>query len=712
MSQSTRNSKQRYVPNRSGFNHKVRKDAPCAFEALGASDGERGDAGSLSYADQVKAMEQVDSRIPNIVKNACWEEALKKFGPLPKRGTGPIQKINAEYLRRCFAWEDKQKQKKSRAAVEAAPVRVIRAVAAEEKLTPIEDIDEIPVTGHLESWEDYEKETLAKATHPENGSKAVTISFDDTPVEVTVPHGHKILAATRSQGDAELRTKLLSRAVKYLATHRDHERPVVVDVGSGASGVNAARRLIKTVREADSVYWHCMLPVACTADLNRVNMLQVDTSYIHYVDKDTRPRLGYVNVCSHLAKECDCMRYYGAPFMMACHAHYYFDDEDWHNLFKYTDSVETFSHVPEALERPVPMCSPEFKWTKVETSKTATLHDRLKARLKKDVLGNEEDVVFEPLTTHGTTYVHRDPRIDLQNGGFQMGPVGHRKASELSENIYALMVASALKHTGHMTACVELVRGVLTLDWRRVLWGVAVGGLCTVPANYLRAARAFRSAIHPPPCTQYTVKIINGHSIALKDGEEIAHVYKYMRSPICNLEPRITKRSYANPKMVKEVVETQLLTRKDPDTTKKIALAKCLRSGCTEAEAIDTVQAAQELTERLEPKNEVGPLTIASLPPDIRAQLSASALIALAVSTPTMLTTAFHLMRSSKYPAVQLCAIATARWRGIMPLLSAPSMPWIYMPTVVRERIPKLVPIFWDGHSVMAPSLLDAPPTP
>lgn len=636
-------------------------------------EGSRGDAHSRTFDQQYAAAQSVDAGVPEHVRIKCWEAAQKKFGKVPKRGHAPVHAMNLEYETRIKEWKSKCGAKIQQAQPERAATAVQAEVAPATLAAPVEVLNLPLFPYEAECWEDYCKESLESATHPENVTKAVKLVFDDKAVDISVPHGHKVLAASRSLGDGQARTKLMSRAINFRMSHPTLQRPVIFDIGAGASGVKAARHHVTGTLSADTIFWHCTLPPAGPADISRVAMFGEDNDYINWLSPSNPPKLGMVNVCEHFAHNCDCFRHYGKVYAMSVHSHYYFKDSDWHNIFKYTEEVATFSHVPECLDRPVPMVDPEFVWRRPQDAKTANWKDRAIAVLQHKLVGASDRLVFEPLATHGTTYAHRDPRIDLENGGFHMGSRLQREVNGCSDSLPALACAAAAQVAGGAALGYGAFQAYATRSPMPLLKGAFACAVGYLPSLAMQAAAFCRTSTTPVPGCEYTVKIVNGNAVALSDREEIAHHFKYIRAPLSDLERRITVRSYADMGLAKEMAETQLLSKKDVATTDNILLAKGLRAGKNEATIVDTAAAAAEMVVRMKTKNCPRNRPPPSWSPAIQALFCALGLL-LAVQFALDCRSSFLMARHYALLFQRRLAIARAQLRHT-PMPCAPPLP-------------------------------------
>jgi hypothetical protein len=492
-----------------------------------------------------------------------------------------------------------------------------------------------------EDWETFcDKETLPAASHPLNLVRdKVKLAYDDDPQEFRVMHGHAMLAASRSFSDWRLRMKCLNVLVRKIRQSRPGFKAALFDLGSGASGVKQAVKLLRGVQQADGVYHHCLFPIASSADLNRESTLQGYMGDINWVTKATPPVLGKVNVCRHKASECECFAYYDTRAAMAVHAHYYFTDEDWRNVFMYVDSVELAGHMPLKTGRPVPEGKPEFIWTRTRDSKLATWPMRLHSFVRKMVFGFNDMLVFEPLSGNGTTYYQRDPYIDTKNGGFHMMPQWMTRWAAITDTS---TVAAALTGVAAFVGGYKLGHNVLRYAWHRepgMLADAVMSAAAIVPWAVSTAHHWMRENNVPPPGAQFTVRIINGETVGDKTREPVTHFLKAIRGPLVPLEPVMLDEYRPDVKQAKELASMMLLTKKTREEARKVAAATCLRSGLGLDATAQTVDAAADLVDEIAPKNDQPPVTAWKCPPVLQALPYASAAVtglALVGSTPHM----------------------------------------------------------------------------
>lgn len=603
--------------------------------AMAEADVSRGEAGDFEARinAQLRTYGLTDG-IPTHVSNACWTAALR-LHKAPRRGPNTL--ALKEYQKRVAAWLNNRAEITAKAAREhaeraavnraAAAARVVSPVQAELQNRVLQDNFETVLAEAAADWAEIDKETIGQASHPDNLVKNVTIK-EAGKIEFSTPHGHAVLAASRSWLDRSVRLK----GVKcMLELQRPGSRAVVIDVGAGASGVKNALKVIDEVQGASSIYHHCCFPIACASDLARDNTLARIMNRINWISPGVQPILGAVNVCSHHAFECDCALLYHDRFFMSVHSQYYYARKDWDNLFKYTNEVHVVTHLPESLGRPVPTETPEATWLSVSAAKTTSWDDRLRSNVNQRLYGRE-DLAFEPLQDHGTTYVQVDPRVDVQNGGFHMRSGIVDKVRDLVDSNLTLGVAAAagLALLPVLTAAVG-IKGMMSstsgnFSITRQLFNIAASVLPAVPAICCQMSERARTATTPQRGTHYTVKIVNGYTLNHK-GENLAHFYKYIKTPPSMLEQRVVASNPVNPDVVRELTAMMASSKKDSSGCRQVAVTRCMRQGLSETETEATINAALEKLDRLCPKNASG--LVPSKEPDPVTRESAFALVVL-----------------------------------------------------------------------------------
>ena len=286
-----------------------------------------------------------ESEVPEHVLNACWKAALKQYGG---KHEIPNPEVRKDYATRVKQWEKREEEKRAGKQQRREKQQARGSMRESYGLAPTPKTAPPVLIEEVDDWEelcdeDKMKVPLEHTSHPANFVKGVVLNNEEGPLTIEMPHGHKVLAATRSFGDQAMRCGCLAAALRDL---RDYDRPVIVDVGAGASGVKNAVRLLTETLRADEVYHHCIFPIASSADVARDRLLRNPevAGKINWVDAQHQPKMGKVNVCRHTAATCTCLAFYDTRHVFTCHSHYYFTQADWYNLFNYTDMVRTYGH--------------------------------------------------------------------------------------------------------------------------------------------------------------------------------------------------------------------------------------------------------------------------------------------------------------------------------------------------------------------------------
>jgi hypothetical protein len=319
-----------------------------------------------------------------------------------------------------------------------------------------------------------------------------------------------------------------------------------------------------------------------------------------------------------LARDCTCLKLYNANFVFASHSSYYFRDDDWDALFKYTDDVRVGVHLPDRDGQVVPSDTMEFRWDYLKTVQqvmSAAGVVKGATMLTEQVLLKKRHVKFTPLDTHGTTYVHRDLSDDVQRGGFHMMPF-----SKMAETICTTVAGQTTAALGvaYAVSCIPTVVGSL-LRCSIPYATLATATLALAPAWVCSGVANARNSIDPPASGRYTVKVVPGWSLSRRN-EAVSQVYTFRRVPLSVLEPRIT-RSPAVHRMRAQEMAASLSLSHNPEKAARSMAAMGFRAGMTPAAVRDTVQAAKDYVEVAVSGNESS-LRPSPAPPDSGLALS------------------------------------------------------------------------------------------
>lgn len=584
------------------------KDIRELWEQAVAAGNQRegaGDGGEINHIFN-KLLKKGKNRdgVPLTVANELWEKAIRSR-PAPKRG--PNTAAQVEYRKLCDGWIAKQKAKierlgkrkaeKIQAAIEVGQMATSSpkdlALSIEEELT-------IEARDVLDDWESI----LDSAAECKDITKYVRqLNIADKPTYTAeVPHGHPMLAKSRSFADSWLRNLGMARMIAAQATVPGWSRSVVFDVGSGTAGIKASWKRIASVEGANKIFWHCTFPVL-EGDLSRDYAL-IGASlnagplidHVNWIEMTGTPMLGVVNVCRHRASECNCLALYNTRFVMSVHSSYYFSDSDWAQLFKYTETVHTAEHLPEKLGVGVPSADPEFRWMEAKFSQAIPWWRRAISAIREHVTG-QVDLVFEPLRPHGTVYTQRDPRADIQRGGFHMLPDSTRWLRDKLQSDAGVLVQGLGSQGGMLLTGVTVAKCLME---RRLpsLKEVARVGTLLAPALAFKALERVRECPMPAPTCQYTVNVTPGRQLSYH-GEPCVHFFTYRRAPLKHLSRNLLCNNVANQMAAREAAATMLLSKKSPEVTESVVAARCLREGMSPHQTKQTMNRATQIVAEL-----------------------------------------------------------------------------------------------------------------
>lgn len=578
--------------------------------------------------------------VPAKDAHRLWRDAVQVVRYWKRGGEA---EANAYYQRSIASFKAainaKVQAAKARAVAKIAQIEAI--VQTDGDFSAVSPADEIIATtideqvAHIVgNLDDDDKIPLHVVMKNDNRIAGVKIENSQSePIVFEIPHGHKILAASRAFFYKEAQLVGVKRGLSAQCWD-DDTRPVVFDIGSGATGIINAIELMREVRDVERVYHHCAFPYAGPHDRSRERTLLPYSDMINWLD-GRKPVLGKVNVCRHLARDCDCYSLYSKQrYVFAIHSSYYFTDCDWDRVFHNVDEVCTVGHLPETFGLMVPTTSPEFKWDKLEKCVTVPRQELWANRLRSLLTGADEYVCFEPLRDHGTTYVQRNPRIDIEAGGFQMGPVWLVNCADaLTRSLNRLLFSAACT----MMVVPALGQSLIFASVRRSILAkcfACLSGLLFMPLFAVRLHRFWRQCPLPLWGTRYTVRVVDDVTMT-HNRENLSHRFKFARYAPTELLPRRIGTFVPKPEVAKEVASTILMSRKPESEVENLALARCLRLGLSEAESRDTLNIARDIALRLSAaKNEMSPLTGKSSHWDTRAFLCALAfLLAFALLT-------------------------------------------------------------------------------
>lgn len=288
-----------------------------------------------------------------------------------------------------------------------------------------------------DSWE----ELVDSPLEPENETTAkqllgrTAVAFPELgSAQFAIDQGHPQLLASRTAAAYVLYSSAAKKARRHYeiqkAAHPGVElKPVVFDYGAGSFGAERIQ-MLKTGKGSKNgpLYLHASIPEVDYADKARLDKLREQRRFpaYNYVPETrivVRDRLNY---CHHLARDCDCMKYYteGLRFPVAVHAAYYFQQRDYDKILSYAPILEAAVHIPRPGHT-IPLDKPEYVWDDPRVigpdGKPASVVDRVKFAFKEFISG-VPSVRMRPIRTGGTVYEHEDIGHYIVAGGFHSYP--------------------------------------------------------------------------------------------------------------------------------------------------------------------------------------------------------------------------------------------------------------------------------------------------
>lgn len=536
-------------------------------------------------------------QVPTHVSTSAWEAAIRKH-PQPKKG----KNIAAEkdWINRCKEWR-KRVDKKIEDAKQKAQAKTQLFVQTTVKTT-----GQLPVTQQVletageelwntlaDSWEDHAEQPVM---HVENLVKRVKIDPKGT-INFELPHGHEVLATSRKYCDRFLRFKAMLECLSALK--EGEARPVVFDIGAGASGVQRSLEMMQKYAGGRDIYWHCTFPIipGC-GDLERdyqldgTSLLGRDIAgEVNWVEKTKLITTGKVNVCRHRARDCSCLSLYTRVNAMSVHTPYYFGWSDWHQLFQWIDNLRIVQHIPYAMNQPVPSHAPEFRWVDACESEALSWLQRWRAKVTK-WLTRVPQVAFVPLRNHGTIYMHPNPKPMLDRGGMH---IPSRSLCRFYDWATDTDLGRAIMWTAPAAGATAMLAGGLKRSWP-----LACLGLTLSSAPYVvQMLTALAQTVMPTAFASFTIQATNGRDVAVK-GEPLGHMYFMRRIAANELRPRVITPYAANQELAAELAAMYLLgAKKDATALDNAAAARCLREQCTPLATEMTVKRAKEIVSAL-----------------------------------------------------------------------------------------------------------------
>jgi hypothetical protein len=627
--------------------------------------------------------------LPARVYNDLWDQACKKHRNAKgvtnmAAANKEMEFLKREYKEKQQALATKKKEQKERRQAAKAAVRhpAFDLPEIEEVMDTVEDEAkvEIPL---VDEWEQLMDDEFKNSIFGPEGSVEANVGAvmtrEDEEYQFTTPPGHPVLATSRALMAYQLRKEGLKKCA---------ENPIpgscVFEIGSGATGLKGALKFINKFTESNRVYLHCSFPVAGCDDLTRDVLLTGRSKFataicdnVNWVDRTGRPVYNKVNACSHLARDCDCMRHYTRVHCFSTHASYYFEDADWRQIFKYTDDIRIGAHFPENEHQIVPSDTMEARWDKLSLpQKTMYGFGKFAKMAYESLFENKDHYAFTPLQEHGTTYVHPDPTTDIKRGGWHM-PDLDPVTKWCTETTMGRVVTAA-----SLTAAVVCAPNWISRLVRRnnVASTVATSLAVTMPLWLTMDKVIQRNGINPPR-SGYTVRVVPGYSYVRKN-ETICSVYQLRRSPLSTLEPRSMTSIHADKARAREIAASMALSN-NAEKAKKSAVAMGFRAGLTPAGVRDTVAAAEAYNAMAtEPKNGLAPA------PTPTRQGFARESFAWAIRRAPVVTLAGAHVASALGVAALSNTAATAAFSAVSPLYTQIGTPeWLRIDTAALRGI-------------------------
>jgi hypothetical protein len=165
-------------------------------------------------------------------------------------------------------------------------------------------------------------------------------------------------------------------------------------------------------------------------------------------------------------------------------------------------------------------------------------------------------------------------------------------------------------------------------------------------------------------------------------------------------------------KLMKEVAETRLLSKKADEEVVKIATARCLRADLSEQQAKDTVRAAFEMVDRISDPTEKNEIIIQTSKPPWGMPAQPSVLGKMVYLLP-MASGALYMMAPGSVPwrVVGSSAHAETLLKSITQKGCTPQQLARFIEWLQNRMGDCLEQTSWAGRLLMAPSWQPVPPT-
>lgn len=355
----------------------------------------------------------------------------------------------------------------------------------------------------LDSWEDGDEGDVKPPN--EDVQKlllegiSVAFPFQTDKVDYEAKASHPTLNASRVVASTMLYMKA-AKACRKWATANPGRKSVVMDVGAGAFGAERIQLLKQSVRNAN-IYIHAMMPEADAGDTLRLSRFRNNPNYstYNYVAETFQPKLGVLNYCHHMAKDCTCLSLYDHIEPVAIHAAYYFEYADYENLFSHPGLkvLHMATHVPKVGEM-FPLQKPEFRWQ--NATEVGSWLAKAKAKYKELVTGVPW-VAMVPEQVGERMYTHEDIGVRLRAGGFHVGPMTSW-ADKMRDVEFAFTQVTRAAALAAVSGFVTTPGGLATR-----LAGSLVSGTTAALGTVVAAAVEHRRStqVEPPLGTDHTI---------------------------------------------------------------------------------------------------------------------------------------------------------------------------------------------------------------
>lgn len=501
---------------------------------------------------------------------------------------------------------------------------------------------------------------------------SLSFPFEELKPQISQSAAHPLCHSTRVVLTTLMYMKAAKKAREVKLPFNEVRPPVVFDIGAGHFGAERIQMLKLDARNHD-VALHVTLPDANNDDADRLAKVRADPTFLgwNYLPESRRVVMNGMNYCRHLARDCDCMKYYaaGARIALTIHSAYELDQRDWGRIFSFTDTVESAVHIPKPGET-LPLTTPEYEWTYAADDPDASILDKC-GYLARQLLTGRRVVKLKPLRCGGTSYIHDDLSQVVANGGFHLSKtvVGLENFTQGDYKTAALFGASAA-----VSATAAAVVGVAAGLPTATVVGtsiVAAAKSAVLTAGWIRFHYE-RTRWKRPVLVDRTVTAHIASSYSEKGSEEIAHIVRFKCSQPKRLDPRPTESTEVDPTQVSRVTSA-LVMAKDKLAGMKQMAGALLRDNVGIKATRDTVRHASRVANYICP-NEV------SQPPWWQKWRWASTLLPIASAAQLVVTLAKDV-QSWTSEGVLLAVVSSLMiklWGGATILSACLSMWWIW----------------------------------